>query len=146
MDMTRVFSYVRPVLRGSLGFSPSLAAGGSSLNHSWWLRWEPTIRWQRGELMNKDPAIEAFYTSRAWRKCRASFLVEKSGLCEVCLDKGLITPATEVHHKVRITPENLNDPRVTLSHDNLMALCDECHAEQHRTKRWRCDELGHISL
>ena len=96
--------------------------------------------------MNKDPAIEAFYTSRPWRKCRASFLVERGGLCEVCMSKGLITPATEVHHKVRITPENLKDPRVTLSHDNLMALCDECHAEQHRTKRWRCDELGHISL
>lgn len=96
--------------------------------------------------MNKDPAIEAFYRSRPWRKCRASFLVERGGLCEVCMSKGLITPATEVHHKVRITPENLNDPRVTLSHDNLMALCEKCHAEQHRKKRWRCDALGHISL
>jgi hypothetical protein len=29
---------------------------------------------------------------------------------------------------------------------NLLALCEECHAEQHRTKRWRCDALGHINL
>ena len=96
--------------------------------------------------MNRDPAIERFYTTRAWRKCRETFLQDRGGLCEVCLSKGLIEPATEVHHKQHITPDNVDDPRITLSHDNLMALCENCHAEQHRTKRWRCDALGHISL
>ena len=96
--------------------------------------------------MHHDADIEAFYTRRAWRNCRASFLKERGGLCEICLAKGLIVPAVHVHHKIHITPENLDDPRITLDHSNLMALCEECHKAQHRTKRWRCDELGRIQL
>ena len=96
--------------------------------------------------MHHDAAIEAFYTTRQWRKCRAAFLNEKAGLCEICLSNGLIEPAVHVHHKTPITTENLNDPRITLDHSNLMALCEECHQAQHRTKRWRCDELGRVLL
>lgn len=96
--------------------------------------------------MNKDARIERFYTSWAWEKCRKSFLAERGGLCELCLKKGLIEPATQVHHKKHITPENLDDPMITLNHENLMALCDACHQEQHRKKRWRCDSMGHIAL
>ena len=96
--------------------------------------------------MHSDPAIEKFYTTKAWRKCRAAFLAEKGGLCEACLKKGLIVPAEHVHHRTPITPENMNDPRITLDSSNLMALCEECHAEQHRKKRWRCDALGHVAL
>lgn len=96
--------------------------------------------------MHSDAEIERFYTTRAWRKCRASFLKERGGLCEICLSKGLIEPAVHVHHKKPITPENLGDPSITLDHGNLMALCEECHQEQHRTKRWRCDAFGRISL
>ena len=96
--------------------------------------------------MHSDPAIERFYTTRAWRKCRASFLQERNGLCELCLKRGLIVPAVHVHHKTAITPENLTDPAVTLNHSNLMALCEECHQQQHQTKRWRCDPDGHVRL
>ena len=45
-----------------------------------------------------------------------------------------------------LTADNINDPLITLDSSNLMALCEECHAEQHRKRRWRCDALGHISL
>lgn len=96
--------------------------------------------------MHHDEAVERFYTTRAWRKSRAAFLSERGGLCEICLGKGLIVPATEVHHKIPITPENLNDPRITLDHANLMALCEDCHHEQHQRKRWRCDAAGHVLL
>ena len=105
-----------------------------------------TVQAGAGLLMNKDPNIERFYTTTAWRKCRASVLAEHGGLCQVCLSKGLIEPAVHVHHRVPITPENLDDPRITLDRSNLMALCEECHAEQHRTRRWRCDALGHVRL
>lgn len=96
--------------------------------------------------MNHDERIEAFYTSKAWRKCRASFLRECGGLCQNCESRGLIEPATQVHHRKPITPENVDDPRITLNHDNLMALCERCHSEQHHTKRWRCEPNGHIRL
>lgn len=100
----------------------------------------------RWVLVHHDEAIERFYTTTAWRKCRQSFLTEKGGLCELCLGRGLIVPAVHVHHKIPITPMNLNDPAITLSHDNLMALCENCHQDQHRRKRWRCDEFGRITL
>lgn len=96
--------------------------------------------------MHHDENIERFYTSRIWRSCRQSFLVSRDGLCELCMKKGLIRPAVHVHHKQPITPENLSDPAITLNHANLMALCEECHQEQHRTKRWRCDPDGHVNL
>ena len=96
--------------------------------------------------MHSDTRIEAFYSSRAWRKCRESFLKSKEKLCEVCLGKGMIEPATQVHHRQPITPENLKNPAITLNHDNLMALCEKCHSEQHHKRRWRCDPEGHVRL
>jgi len=97
--------------------------------------------------VHRDENIERFYTSRIWRSCRRSFLISKGQLCELCLAKGLTVPAVHVHHRVPITPENLSDPGITLNHANLMALCEECHQEQHRKRRWRCDPVtGHVRL
>lgn len=97
--------------------------------------------------MHHDARVEAFYTRKIWRKCRAAYLTEKSGLCELCLAKGLIVPAVEVHHKTPITPETVDDPDITLNHANLMALCEACHHEQHTHRRWRCDpETGAVRI
>ena len=46
----------------------------------------------------------AFYKSSAWQSCRASYIRSKGGLCEDCLQRGLITPGAEVHHIVELTP------------------------------------------
>lgn len=72
------------------------------------------------------PAQAAFYNSRAWKKTQAAFMASKHGICERCGD-----PARIVHHKEYITPENINDPAVTLSWDNLEALCQDCHNKEH---------------
>ena len=96
--------------------------------------------------MHSDANVERFYTSRAWRHCRENKLKEAGGLCEICYSRGLIVPAVHVHHKVHLTAENVNDPRIALDESNLMALCEACHAEQHRTVRWRCDAAGHVIL
>jgi len=97
-------------------------------------------------MSHSDERIEAFYTSRAWRKCREAVLKENNYLCQVCLSKGLIEPAVEVHHIKPLTPETVDDPRIALDMSNLMALCDACHDAQHRKKRWRCDSMGHVQL
>lgn len=81
--------------------------------------------------MAKDFA-KAFYTSQAWEKCREAFIAERraldGGMCQFCGERlGFI-----VHHVKRITPETLNDPSVTLSHDNLRYVCKECHDLEHR--------------
>jgi 5-methylcytosine-specific restriction endonuclease McrA len=70
------------------------------------------------------------------------------GLCERCLKKGLIVPGEIVHHKVYISPDNINDPAITLNPDNLELLCRDCHAEEHmdRRKRYKLDNLGRVII
>ena len=99
--------------------------------------------------MHHDAAIERFYTTRAWKKCRAAFLQDRGGLCEKCLAKGLIVPAVHVHHKVHLTPENLSDPNVALDSSNLMALCSDCHSEIHaktKNRRYKVDKAGRVLI
>lgn len=50
----------------------------------------------------------------------------KNGICERCG-----APARIVHHREYITPENINDPDITLNWDNLEALCQDCHNKEH---------------
>ena len=71
--------------------------------------------------MAKDFA-KAFYKSAEWIACRAAYIVSVFGLCEKCKKPGYI-----VHHKERLTPDNINDPYITLNHDKLQYLCLACH-------------------
>lgn len=52
-------------------------------------------------------------------------------MCENCLRSGLYSPGEIVHHKIELTPANVNKPEITLSWDNLELLCRRCHAEKH---------------
>lgn len=96
----------------------------------------------------KDPEFsDAFYVSPEWRKCRAGYLASVGGLCERCAKLGLIVPADQVHHKIRLTPENLSDPSVALNWGNLEALCFDCHQAEHKgAKRWKCNPDGTIRI
>ena len=88
-----------------------------------------------------------FYVSRAWTKCRNAYRTAQGGLCERCAAAGLIVPGDAVHHKIRLTPDNIDDPNITLNWDNLILLCASCHEKEHRRpKRWKVDEYGHIEL
>ena len=85
--------------------------------------------------------IKQFYKSRAWQGCRRSYWKKQKGLCERCLAKGLIVQGDEVHHKIRLTRDNINDPRISLNHSNLELLCRKCHEEEHHgVKRYRVDK------
>ena len=81
-----------------------------------------------------------------------AYIKSRAGLCERCLAVGLYSPGTQVHHKVRLTPENIHDPSVTLSWSNLELLCDECHHQEHerrqteRRRRYHVDEDGALHL
>jgi 5-methylcytosine-specific restriction enzyme A len=70
-----------------------------------------------------------FYNSKAWRKCRESYISKVYGLCERCARPGKI-----LHHTVYLTPQNINDPDVSLNHDKLEYLCDTCHQHEHYMK------------
>lgn len=87
--------------------------------------------------------IRKFYKSDRWKIARAIRIVAASGLCEKC---GAI--GTEVHHKVHLTPENVDDPNVSINQDNLILLCKDCHNKEHErftdTKDYCFDSDGNM--
>lgn len=96
---------------------------------------------------------KAFYHSAAWKNTRRNYKQSVGGLCERCLAKGMIVPADVVHHKIPLTDQNVNDLSISLSWDNLQALCRQCHAEVHddmyaeRTgRRYRINNNGQVVI
>ena len=94
----------------------------------------------------KEFAVK-FYKSKQWQHTRNAYARSVGGLCEECYKKGLIVPLEEVHHKEPLTPNNINDPMVTLNWDNLIGLCRECHRQIHtgRITRYEVDERGKVT-
>lgn len=96
-------------------------------------------------MLEHTAEAKRFYKSKAWKKCRASYIQSVYGLCERCGEPGKI-----VHHKKYIDSSNVNDPMITLNHDNLELLCQDCHNKEHFEKNsalrdgFRFDEEGNL--
>ncbi len=73
---------------------------------------------------------KAFYNSAAWKKARQAYIELKFGLCERCGAPN----SKQVHHKKYLTPNNIDDPDITLNFDNFELLCDICHQKEHNEK------------
>lgn len=77
-------------------------------------------------IIMKDFARQ-FYYSTAWKKCRKTYISMRQavdgGMCERCHEK----PGYIIHHKTELTPDNITDPDIALSFDNLMYVCHDCH-------------------
>ena len=87
-------------------------------------------------IMAKEFARK-FYSSKAWQECRNEYIKTVHYLCENCMRKGIYKPAEIVHHKIELTPMNIDNPELTLGFDNLEAVCRECHSEYHDIhSRW----------
>lgn len=94
-----------------------------------------------------DQFASRFYRTERWNRCRTEYKRSRGGLCERCMARGLIVPGVEVHHRIRLTPDNLDDPSVTLNWDNLELLCKACHDAEHRREIGvRTDANGHVDL
>ena len=93
--------------------------------------WVARVYWS--DCMAREFAIK-FYNSKAWKKCREAYKQSVNGLCERCLKAGKYVPGDEVHHKIPLTPENINNPYITLSFENLELLCSSCHSIEHNRK------------
>ena len=89
---------------------------------------------------------KAFYFSPEWRACRKAYMEQCHGLCEDCLARGLYRPAEIVHHIIELTPDNINDPSITLSFSNLRCVCRECHSLEHgfTKRRFEIDPMGNV--
>lgn len=87
-----------------------------------------------------------FYMSPEWIRCRIAYAESKRWLCERCAEQGKIIPGTEVHHKIRLTRANINDPDIALCFDNLELLCKDCHLKEHDKRMARTDADGHADI
>ena len=91
--------------------------------------------------MKKPKVLHNFYKSPAWLAARELKIVSVNSLCERCGRIGI-----EVHHKERLTVENVNDSSISLNLDNLELLCRECHNREHKrfSKEVRFDSDGNL--
>ena len=87
-----------------------------------------------------------FYKSYAWMSCAKAYRKSVGNVCERCWKKGIVSAGEEVHHKIKLTPENITDPSIALNWDNLELLCKRCHQEEHKGTRWRTDACGHVEI
>lgn len=95
----------------------------------------------------------SLYDSMSWRAIRKAYKKQAGGLCERCLAKGQYVKGEIVHHKIHLTPENISNPHIAVSSDNLMLVCRNCHAELHeemyekkkRKRRYEVDKYGKVT-
>ena len=89
--------------------------------------------------MKKPKVLHNFYKSDSWRAARELKIVTVNGLCERCGAIGI-----EVHHKDRLSIDNVSDTSISLNQDNLELLCRDCHNEEHKRfrKTYRFDSNG----
>ena len=79
----------------------------------------------RGDNLARGVGSMRFYVTKAWKQIRLERLAKDNHLCRRCKKRGLLIPATMVHH---IRP--LEDyPELGLELDNLISLCNTCHEQ-----------------
>lgn len=76
--------------------------------------------------MRKQKELHRFYKSKAWFVARNIKTNATQGKCERCGAVG-----EEVHHKIRLTVENVSDTSISSNQDNLELLCRNCHNAEH---------------
>lgn len=86
---------------------------------------------QKGRTSMAREFAKAFYQSKQWQKCRSAYIAYRKsidgGMCESCHE----VPGYIVHHKIHLTPENINDPDISLGFGNLKYDCHACHNAEH---------------
>lgn len=92
---------------------------------------------RRYEKYDRDPNTKRRY-GREWQRIRKRY-VEKHPFCEQCYEHGVLIPVDEVHHKKPLAEGGTHD------FDNLISLCQPCHARIHaeRGDRWHNKGLSH---
>ena len=74
-----------------------------------------------------------FYHSQKWEKMREYILIRDKYKCQRCGETGIL----EVHHKIHLTPDNIEDGNISLNENNLITLCRDCHFAIHEEDKAR---------
>ena len=110
-----------------------------------WQRWEPVRQSQKEKWRQQQ---HEFYVSVVWIDCSRAYR-KAHPYCEQCLKNHIITLADDVHHKIKLTPENITDPMVTLNWANLESICDKHHKKEHKKqagRRWTVEQDGTVTI
>ena len=83
------------------------------------------------------PWAEKFYASDDWHATRDAYMESAGHLCERCSTPDDPVIAKIVHHRTYLTPKNIIDPNISLSWENLEALCQTCHTREHLANKSR---------
>ena len=126
---------------GSFPFVPIAQQGQEALNDSLYGKCPAKCRtffiWKMNretewiqKLISEDN-VHAFYTSKHWRRMQKQVLKDNHWECQRCKKKGLVVTATTVHHKQYLRQH----PELALEKENLEAICEKCHYEEHHKKK-----------
>ena len=77
--------------------------------------------------MKKPKILHNFYKSTVWQVARQIKYQEQNGKYEQCDRVG-----EEVHHKIRLTVDNVKDPTISINLENLEPLYKDCHNKEHK--------------
>ncbi len=99
----------------------------------------PKKEFKRNEHTPNMELRQKYYNTTEWRKLRESYL-KQHPVCEECLNKGKVTPAEDIHHRISPFKNGECNKALFLDYNNLQALCKRCHAEHHNK------EQGHIPV
>jgi 5-methylcytosine-specific restriction endonuclease McrA len=91
--------------------------------------------------MKKPKVLHNFYKSDTWKLAREIKIRSVNGRCERCGGIG-----QEVHHRQRVTVNNVEDASVSLNPENLELLCRDCHNKEHQrfSRKMKFDEEGNL--
>lgn len=95
----------------------------------------PTLKKQPKEVIRKIQREERYkvYQSALWKKLRMAKL-QQNPLCEICLQKGKIEPAIDVHHIDSFTQyQGLKLLEKAYNYSNLLSVCKQCHQQLHNS-------------
>jgi 5-methylcytosine-specific restriction endonuclease McrA len=67
----------------------------------------------------------SFYKTKAWKRCRASYIAGQGGICESCGDEPENPRDLHVDH---VKPLSLGGE--PFDEDNLQCLCRSCHSRK----------------
>lgn len=93
-----------------------------------------------------------FYTSKVWEDTTLYIWKKQSCICAMCHRPVYVSGLTPylpkkkrlvgaVHHIEELTDFNFKDDSIALNEDNLIGLCQDCHASKHSSSSIRNDVM-----
>jgi hypothetical protein len=94
--------------------------------------------------MAKYAIIKSFYASNDWITLRLSLINERGNRCVRC--KEIIAKSKDLigHHKIELTPENVQDRMISLNPELIELVCFDCHNKEHNRFGYRAEKRVYL--